>query len=85
VGLSERQAAMLSRWGYPYVLDEFRLHVTLTSRLHDGDATTLRAALDDWLGPALPAPFVLDALSLCGDPGDGRPFATLRRHALGGA
>jgi putative phosphonate metabolism protein len=32
-GLTERQVGNLDRWGYPYVFDEFRLHLTLTGRL----------------------------------------------------
>jgi Protein of unknown function (DUF1045) len=32
-GLSERHVANLDRWGYPFVFDEFRLHLTLTGRL----------------------------------------------------
>jgi len=31
--LSERQRDYLDRWGYPYVLEEFRFHMTLTGRL----------------------------------------------------
>lgn len=31
--LSPRQRDYLERWGYPYVFDEFRFHMTLTGRL----------------------------------------------------
>jgi putative phosphonate metabolism protein len=31
--LTERQREYLDRWGYPYVLEEFRFHMTLTGRL----------------------------------------------------
>jgi putative phosphonate metabolism protein len=31
--LSERQRTYLDRWGYPYVMEEFRFHMTLTGRL----------------------------------------------------
>jgi putative phosphonate metabolism protein len=31
--LSERQRNHLDRWGYPYVMEEFRFHMTLTGRL----------------------------------------------------
>ncbi|SEM88962.1 DUF1045 domain-containing protein [Bradyrhizobium sp. OK095] len=31
--LSERQCDYLDRWGYPYVMEEFRFHMTLTGRL----------------------------------------------------
>jgi putative phosphonate metabolism protein len=40
--LSERQRDYLDRWGYPYVMEEFRFHMTLTGRL---DA--------EWRGPIL--------------------------------
>lgn len=81
-GLSARQEALLARWGYPYVLEEFRFHLTLSGAL-DG------AALAHWaqvLGehlPALPAPFVLDQIALCGERADGR-FELLHRYPLMG-
>jgi len=31
--LSARQRALLDEWGYPYVFDEYRFHITLTDRL----------------------------------------------------
>jgi putative phosphonate metabolism protein len=43
-GLSDRQVANLDRWGYPYVLDEFRFHLTLTGPL-DGARRASVAAL----------------------------------------
>jgi putative phosphonate metabolism protein len=39
--LTPRQEALLLRYGYPYVLDEFRFHITLTERLDDDDAARL--------------------------------------------
>jgi len=33
--LTPRQRANLDRWGYPYVLDDFRFHMTLTGRVPD--------------------------------------------------
>jgi 2'-5' RNA ligase len=32
--LSARQRDYLDRWGYPYVMEEFRFHMTLTGRLN---------------------------------------------------
>ena len=32
-GLSERQLRHLDRWGYPYVFDDFRFHMTLTGKV----------------------------------------------------
>lgn len=33
--LTARQCDYLDRWGYPYVMEEFRFHMTLTGRLSD--------------------------------------------------
>jgi len=45
--LSPRQVEYLDRWGYPYVMEEFRFHMTLTGRLsemrHEEVLTMLRS------------------------------------------
>lgn len=33
--LTSRQCDYLDRWGYPYVMEQFRFHMTLTGRLND--------------------------------------------------
>ena len=44
-GLSDRQRALLLEWGYPYVLEEFRFHMTLADRCRDpDDQKALRSA-----------------------------------------
>jgi putative phosphonate metabolism protein len=35
-GLTPRQCEHLDRWGYPYVMEDFRFHMTLTGRLDAG-------------------------------------------------
>lgn len=84
-GLTPAQEANLARWGYPYVMDEFRLHFTLTSRL----AAAERVLLIDWLGryfaPALAQPFVLDTLWLFAEPAPGAPFRQVAGVALTGS
>ncbi|MDR2300545.1 MAG: DUF1045 domain-containing protein [Deltaproteobacteria bacterium] len=34
--LTDRQRALAKKWGYPYVLDQFRFHLTLSDNLADG-------------------------------------------------
>ncbi|TMV07583.1 DUF1045 domain-containing protein [Ruegeria sediminis] len=82
-GLSAAQEANLVNWGYPYVLDEFRFHITLTGRLDKPTMAAVQAALDRRLGPLLPAPFVIRDLGLVGEAGDGR-FHLIRRLGLSG-
>ena len=82
VGLTAGQEALLARWGYPYVMEEFRFHLTLTGPLPETGLShwedILRARL-----PPLPAPFIVDEVALVGERADGR-FDLLHRYALTG-
>ena len=82
-GLSARQQEMLARWGYPYVLDEFRFHLTLTGDLPETEAAQVEAALAPHIAPLLPRPFRVAELCLFGQAGDGR-FHILHRYPLSG-
>lgn len=81
-GLSERQEALLRRWGYPYVMDEFRFHLTLTGRLSDDEIDAWLAVTEVHL-PDMPKPFVLDKVALVGEREDGF-FELIQRYALSG-
>jgi hypothetical protein len=81
-GLDPSEAAHLARWGYPYVLDRFRFHITLTSFLPPDQARAATTALTPPFAPALAPVFRIDALSLFGDPGGGRPFRLLGQWQL---
>lgn len=82
-GLTPEQDAHLLRWGYPYVMDQFRCHFTLTGRVSDPEAVSIRAVLDPILGPLLPQPFRADSLCLVGEQAGGG-FRLLHRYALSG-
>ncbi|MBI5321913.1 DUF1045 domain-containing protein [Bradyrhizobium sp.] len=43
--LTPRQRDYLNRWGYPYVFEEFRFHMTLTGRLEGKSQTSVLATL----------------------------------------
>jgi putative phosphonate metabolism protein len=45
--LTPRQCEYLDRWGYPYVMEEFRFHMTLTGRLDAGRSGAAMAMLRD--------------------------------------
>lgn len=77
-GLTPAQDAMLVQWGYPYVLDQFHFHMTLSGRLPEAEADALRAALAPRVAEILPGPVTLDAISLAGEGPDGR-FRLIRR------
>jgi putative phosphonate metabolism protein len=81
-GLSARQEALMLRWGYPYVLEEFRFHLTLSGRLPEAD----RAAWVDTARTHLPPMaerYEINSIALCGERPDGR-FELIQRYALAG-
>ncbi len=80
-GLTDRQEALLQAWGYPYVMEEFRFHITLTGRLSPEAAEQARAALLPQVTPLLPQPFTVDALTICGEDEQGM-FHELHRYRL---
>ncbi|MGF6770158.1 putative phosphonate metabolism protein [Paraburkholderia sp. GAS199] len=76
--LSERQRELLLEWGYPYVFDEFRFHMTLSSSLADADE---RATLLAWWQAHAPAlgPLAVDHAALFVEPAPGEPFMLWQR------
>lgn len=82
-GLTPVQEENLVQWGYPYVFESFRFHLTLTGRLDDATGSEVMQALAPQLTPLLPHPFTVRDLCLFGEAEDGR-FHLLERHALTG-
>lgn len=84
-GLSPRQEELLVRWGYPYVLEQWRFHLTLTGRVADaGERSALMSVLRTRFGAFLDRPLQVRDLCVFRQPGPGRPFAVLARFRLGG-
>jgi putative phosphonate metabolism protein len=81
-GLSRIQEALLQRWGYPYVFQEFRFHMTLTARLTGAEAPLLGAHLVSVVGPLCRRPLSIDAVALFHQPAPGARFRLLRRYPL---
>ena len=79
-GLSPPQEALLERWGYPYVLDEFRFHMTLTERLEAVERAAVRRALSKRFGDLSAAPLAIDAVSLFVEPEPGAAFQPAGRY-----
>jgi len=82
--LSPRQDQLLSEWGYPYVMEEFHLHLTLTGRLTAEDRALLEPILARLTESYCGVPLDIDALAVCVQPAAGEPFTVLRRFALKG-
>lgn len=82
--LSARQVEFLDRWGYPYVADEFRFHMTLSGPLPAEDRGKARGVLDDIFAPIQRA-CSLDALSVFQQPDRAQRFRLIARARLEGA
>ena len=73
--LSARQLELLDQFGYPYVMEQFRFHMTLTDRLTTEDQDRFEAAAAEHFGPLASAEAVVDRLTLYHEPEAGAPFS----------
>ena len=80
-GLTPRQRELLAVYGYPYVMEEFQFHLTLSGRLGAEEALSLKAAAETHFAGLIPQPFRVEDLCLCGEDEAGR-FHLLHRYAL---
>jgi hypothetical protein len=84
--LSTRQRQMLEQWGYPYVLDTFTFHMTLTGHLSETDLPQAQQALHERGADAaeLP-PMQVQAASVYVQPVPDAPFVVARHYAFDGS
>jgi putative phosphonate metabolism protein len=75
----------LDTWGYPYVMEAFRFHMTLTERLDAADARRAEEALRAHFGDLLETPVAVDRIVLCREPAPGAPFTSIHAAPLLGA
>ncbi|KAB2951135.1 MAG: DUF1045 domain-containing protein [Rhizobiaceae bacterium] len=80
--LSAEQFRNLCQWGYPYVFDAFRFHMTLSGRVSGSEAARVRAAIEEVFEPVLAEPVSIDGLAVFVEPEAGGPFTILSRHSL---
>jgi len=82
-GLSDAQESNLMRWGYPYVMQDFRFHLTLTGRLDPAAIAPVQQYVQTALAAPLCAPLPVREICLFGEADDGH-FHILKRYGLGG-
>jgi hypothetical protein len=82
-GLTPRQVSLLDEWGYPYVLEEFRFHITVS----DSCARDEREAIANWWAARIPAlgPLVVDSVALFVEARPGDDLMLAARFSFGGA
>jgi len=82
-GLTARQEALLVRWGYPYVLEEYRFHLTLTGKLKNHDGKTVRRLLESLTAPLCGKPVPIRDVVVFYQDDRARPFRVIARLPLG--
>jgi putative phosphonate metabolism protein len=81
--LSPAERDHLDRWGYPYVFDRFRFHMSLTGPLEEPERSQVRALLETALAPHLTEPVPVDQLALFVQTHGVAPFRVVARFRLG--
>jgi ribose 1,5-bisphosphokinase len=80
--LTLRERMFLEQWGYPYVLDRFRFHFSLSGSLAEVSeevrARLARAAVQTFTAPLL-APLIFDAICIFEEPLPGAAFRLIHR------
>jgi len=79
-GLSRRQEAMLRRWGYPYVMEEWFFHTTLTRRLNSAERDAVVPQVQRHFGTSLAMPRMAE--EICVFTQKGGDFLITERFAL---
>ena len=62
--LTPRQVEYLDRWGYPYVIEEFRFHMTLTGRLGEAKRESVITMLRERFARIALAEIAVDRIAL---------------------
>ena len=84
--LSAHEDLLLRRWGYPYVLDRFRFHFSLTGGLRDTpkhSVAALRAAADAASARAACASAYLDSVCIFEESTEGADLRIVHRARFG--
>lgn len=78
--LPGRERGYLVAWGYPYVFDAYRFHITLSDSIVDGHARqSFQTAATAWLAAADLAAEVVAEACVFVEPAPGAPFSLIRR------
>jgi putative phosphonate metabolism protein len=81
-GLTPNQRNHLDRWGYPYVMEDFRFHMTLTGRLDAERRGTILAMLQKRFDALQITTLAIDRFSLSRQSDAGSRFRIVRDYVL---
>lgn len=82
--LSSEERQNLVQWGYPYVFDTFRFHMTLTGRVPAEEAPAMEQALARHFAAFCGQPLSITGLALFREPSRGADFTVHSLFPLGG-
>ncbi len=84
-GLTPRQAEMLTLWGYPFVMDDFGFHLTLTGSLDglpEAQVVQLIDQAQSWFSPLLRDGVLIDGVSWFVEETPGADFRWVQRFGF---
>ena len=79
--MTPRQRDLLAIYGYSYVMEEFRFHLTLSGPMTDAEHTIVAPCAKAHFAGLVPQPFLLSDICLMGEDASGR-FHLMHRYAL---
>ena len=81
--LTPQQDALMLRWGYPYVMQEFKFHMTLTGPLAHDKIDEIERRANSMFHDFLDQPLNINSLALLGEEEDSGRFHVIERLSLG--
>ncbi|RFC00730.1 hypothetical protein B5K08_00605 [Rhizobium leguminosarum bv. trifolii] len=83
--LSDSQRANLQRWGYPYVMEDFGFHMTLTGQVPEPRAAVMKTILTERFADFTGRPLTISGLAVFTEETRGAPFKVHSWLPLSGA
>ena len=80
--LSSREREHVLQWGYPYVFDTWKFHISLTCGLPQPSLPPLERYLRHRFAPVLEQPLLVDSVCIFHEPYPGAPFRLVERAHL---
>lgn len=80
--MSQVELRNLYNWGYPYVFEAFRFHMTLTGHIEEHERERVAVALDRHFGTLPERGIAIDRLALFVERETGAPFEVHSMHRL---
>jgi putative phosphonate metabolism protein len=81
--LTPQQHALMLRWGYPYVMQEFKFHMTLTGPLAPNEIDAIEHDANTRFQEFIGQPLKIASLALLGEDSDSGRFHVVDKLSLG--